>query len=214
MSDRVYFPTIAFSVTILQELTETTVKITGSSRVFDRTPELFRPPRDLPNVGDEPVKIAAVQAVELLNTVEIAQGVPVKDDIAASFDLGDLVDGKADGLEQGDKGIHEQGRKQAAPDKGDGENVEELRLPQIPGDPYGNELMLPLDLLVEEDLFAANLVGELRFLPLKLQGQFLLQFFYGLDQVLQFVVHGKIGINKEVRRNEWSCQGKGFQLSD
>jgi hypothetical protein len=71
MADCVYFPAIAFGVTIFQEFAVATMEIVGSSCVLDRTPELLRSPCYLANVGEQSVKIAAVDAVYFLNAVEI-----------------------------------------------------------------------------------------------------------------------------------------------
>ena len=185
----VHFFPVAFGIAIFQELAVAAVKTAGSSRVFDRTPVLFRSAGDLTDVGDQSVEVSAVHAVQLFNGVEVAEGIPVDDNVAAAFDLGDLVDGKADGLEQGDEGIHEQGWNQAAPDKGNGQDILDFRLFQIAGDPGGKEFMLLSDLLVKAYFFALDLVREFSLFFLELLGQLLLQFFNGLDQALQFGIH-------------------------
>jgi len=70
------------------------------------------------DIGDQSVEVAAVDTVQFFNTIEVAEGMPVDDNVPAPFDLGNLVDGKADGLGPGDKEVQEQGRKEAGPDKG------------------------------------------------------------------------------------------------
>ena len=158
----VRFLPVAFGIAIFQELAVAAVKTAGSSRVFDRTPVLFRSAGDLTDVGDQSVEVSTVHTVQLFNGVEIAEGMAVDDNVAAAFDLGDLIDGETDGLEQGDEGIQEQGGNQAGPDKGNGQDILDFRLFQIAGNPGGKELVLLSDLLVKAYFFALDLVREFR----------------------------------------------------
>ncbi|OOZ41539.1 hypothetical protein BOW53_03245 [Solemya pervernicosa gill symbiont] len=70
------------------------------TRMLDRAPVLFNPRGNLANIGDQSVEVAAVDAVESFNDVEIAQVVTVDDDIVASPNPGYTVEREADGVEQ------------------------------------------------------------------------------------------------------------------
>ena len=52
--------------------------------VADGAPILLRPPKDLPRVGENTVPIAAIDAVELFDGVQIAQPMTIKDDVIAA----------------------------------------------------------------------------------------------------------------------------------
>ena len=200
MTHLLYLSSVALSITIFQEFAVAAMKAIGSSGVFDRAPILFRSPCYFMDIGDESVEISAVRAVQFFNTVEVTEGVTVDDNVAAAFDLGDLVDGKADRLKQGNGTIQEQGWGQACPDKRDGQDVEDIRILQIAGNLGSNTFMLPLDLTVKADFFSLNLIVKLSLFLLELLGEFLFQFFNGLYQVLQFVVHWGLGVRWVVKR--------------
>ena len=78
--------------------------------MFDRAPELFGPCRHLSDISDNTVEIFAIPAAYLLKPVQIEEVVSVHDNILASFDLGDLIDGKTDGLINGRGDIEDHGR--------------------------------------------------------------------------------------------------------
>ena len=189
MAHLVQFVAVPFCITVFQELAVATVETARPSRVFDRAPVLFCSSCYFMDIGEQSVEVSAVYAVELFDGVEVAEGVSVDDDIIATFDLGNLVDGKADSLEERDQEIQAQDGKEAGPDKGDGKNVEEFRVLQVKGNSGGNEFVLPPDFTVKAYLFALDLVRILSLFLLNLLGQLLLQFFNGLNQALQCVIH-------------------------
>jgi hypothetical protein len=59
------------------------MRIGGPAGMLDRAPELFRAPGDLARIGDQPVGIAAIDAVQLLDPVQIGEMLPVDDDVVA-----------------------------------------------------------------------------------------------------------------------------------
>ncbi|MDP5347680.1 MAG: hypothetical protein NWQ32_04730 [Paracoccaceae bacterium] len=70
--------------------------------MFDRAPIGLGPARDLLHIANQPVAIAAIDAVEFLQRVQIGQMMPVDaDEIGAAHGL-DAVDRKADPLVYGD----------------------------------------------------------------------------------------------------------------
>ncbi len=92
---------------------------------------LFSAGRDLLRVGDESVQVAAVEAVHLLDQIEITESMTVEDDIVASSHFGDLVDRKADSLIESDENIQNDGRDDDAVDDrrdeiGDGRDLGEV----------------------------------------------------------------------------------------
>ena len=70
-----------------------------AKRMFDRTPVLLGTAGCFPGVGNDPVRIAAVRAIQLLYAVQISQAMPVDDYIVGSFDSLHSPSGETDELE-------------------------------------------------------------------------------------------------------------------
>jgi len=69
--------------------------------VFDRAPELLGAGGDFTPVSHHTVAVAAVDAVELFDSVEVSEHVAVNHDVFAAFNEGDAVNPEADLLIDG-----------------------------------------------------------------------------------------------------------------
>ena len=101
-------------VAIIHKFAMQPVRISSEAGVLDRAPILLGSRRNFTDIGNQPVAIAAIDAIQLLYRVQIGQQVAVKHDVVRAFHLGNAVDRKADGLKNRDKQIqkderHDQG---------------------------------------------------------------------------------------------------------
>ena len=83
------------------------MRILNSPRVLDRTPVLLGSPGNFHGVGQHPVPIRAVHAVEAFDGVQVSQFVAVNRDVIPAARFGYAVDGKANGLIYGDEQIQQ-----------------------------------------------------------------------------------------------------------
>jgi hypothetical protein len=74
-------------------------------RTFDRTPEPFRTRGDLPGIGDGPVGITTVDAIELLDRVQLRQMIAVDHEIVSTAQPRNAVNAETQILIQGDRQI-------------------------------------------------------------------------------------------------------------
>ena len=92
------FVFLRLGITIFQIFFVSGVNVGNSSRMLDRTPVLLGSGRNLLNVAGKAVKIAAIEAVDLFNDIQVGQSVAVDHDIIAPFHLGDAINRKTCGL--------------------------------------------------------------------------------------------------------------------
>jgi hypothetical protein len=77
------------------------------SRVLDRTPVLLGARGDLAHVGNQAVRVAAVDAVHFLDAIQLRQLMAIDDEVPAASDTCDAVDREADPLIDGDPRIED-----------------------------------------------------------------------------------------------------------
>ena len=87
-------------------------------RMLYRTPKLLGSRGDLSYIGDNPVKILAIPAIDLFDSVQIKKIIPVHYEIITSFHLWDLVYRETDALVNRCKNIYYKGRYHHGPYKG------------------------------------------------------------------------------------------------
>ncbi len=78
--------------------------------MLDRTPVLLGPPGDLPHVRKDAVCIPAIDAIELLDDVQVREVLPIDDDVRRAGDAGNPVNPEAHGLVRRDPQIQHEDR--------------------------------------------------------------------------------------------------------
>jgi hypothetical protein len=157
-------------------------EISWSTRrsVLDRAPILFGARRDFAQVGGDAVAVRAVEAVELLDQVEVGQVLAVEDDVVGALHPGDAVDREADPLVQGDEQVHQQEGNPAGVDHRCGERHQQPRTDQ---EAQQADLVAPL--LAQE--FVGQFGAPAQEVLAVLAVVFLDLFLQGLDAFEQFV---------------------------
>src|SRR5476649_199439 len=89
---------VGLGIAIIDEAAIAVMGAWNRKRMLDRTEELLSAARHFAHIGDDAVAVAAIDAVQLLDQVQIAQAMPVDDDIVGPAHLGDAIDREADAL--------------------------------------------------------------------------------------------------------------------
>jgi len=92
---------------------------------------LFGARDDLPAVGDQPVAVAAIHAIEFLDGIEVGQVLAIDDDIVPAHHPRNAVDAEADSLIKADGQVEQgQGQDHAVDDRR-GEYRQRTRMAQV-----------------------------------------------------------------------------------
>ena len=180
---------IPFGISVIKKVFVFGVDGAGLVGVFDRAPVLFAAGSNFRDIEKKAVHVAAVDTVDLLDQVEVAQVLAVDDDVVAAFDLVDLVDGETGPLIEGDEKIQQQARD----DKG----VDHRRSQEVPGrcmeEIFKETLYLFFmfgdNLLLKVDPVFSDRIGELFLAAGKFLAQFVFQVFDLFQDFIDSFIH-------------------------
>jgi hypothetical protein len=97
MAQRRQLPSIPFCVSVVEEEVVSLMWRWERTGVLDRTPVVFRAGGHFTDIRDQPVGVAAERAVDLFDTVEIRELVPIDHEVLPTGDACDAVDLPRDG---------------------------------------------------------------------------------------------------------------------
>src|SRR5579872_4110082 len=83
---------IGFSIPIVRKLRITLVRGDHPSGMLDGAPILLGPGGDLTHIGEESIRVRAVQAVDPFDSIQIGELVSIEDQIVASAYPADAID--------------------------------------------------------------------------------------------------------------------------
>jgi len=164
------FRLIAFTVTVAEEKTVARMGLARFFRMGNGAEALFGAGCDLLRIGDEPVDVAAVEAVHLFDQIEVAEFMAVEDDIVASPHLWDLVDRKADSMIDRGENVQYDGRDDDAVDDRRDEKGEERDLGEVGKKVFPEKLLTCQQLFFKDDfpLFYPVTKGVLSLVELRI----------------------------------------------
>jgi hypothetical protein len=149
---------IGVSIAVRKKIGVPVMDVLDSSRVLDRTPVLFRASCNLHGVGEHTVAIRAIQAIDALESIQVAQSLAVNRDVVPSARFRYAVDGKANGLIDGNEQVQQYKWNENSVDKWRGKNREKSGMQDVTEQGSFQPAVLLLDFLGEPDLAVAQLV--------------------------------------------------------
>ena len=99
--------------------------------VLDRAPILFGATGNFTDIGDEPIAIRTISAVELFENVQVGEMMTVEDQKVAAAHLWNAVNREADKLINGDEQVQQHERNNQGVNERGGENDERRRLQDL-----------------------------------------------------------------------------------
>ena len=84
--------------------------------MLDGAEALFRSGGNLSNIRKQPVGIGAIDTADFLDCVQIGQTASVEDQVVLASNLGNSIDGKANGLVDGNEEVQQQKRNRTSVD--------------------------------------------------------------------------------------------------
>lgn len=113
------------SVPVIREVAEVPVFSFASDGMLDWAPILFGPSRDFDRVGEEPVHIAAIEAIELLEEIEVFEESSVIDEVILPQHPRDPIERKGRELIHRQENIEDDPGDDHGVDKWSGEDIPE-----------------------------------------------------------------------------------------